>query len=370
MKLAVLKEDGREARVAIAPQQISKLRQLGLEVFIEKDAGQKAHFDDRAYLEQGATLIDSPDDLSTFDIIVSIQPKKVSHYSTVKKGSLIIASFDKDNEETLMTFCEKQHIALLSMNLIPRISRAQRMDSLSSQANIAGYRAVIDAMYHFQKVIPMMMTAAGMIKPAQVLILGAGVAGLQAIATAKRMGAVVYAFDVRSAAKEQVESLGASFVEVEDIKDNENAQGYAKALSEEEQQKQLAVIDKFAKTSDIVISTALIPDRPAPVLLTAETVEGMRPGSVIVDMATARGGNCAVSKKDKTIEYHGVTIIGDSILAGKLSGTASDLYGNNLVALLGLIVKDGEPLHFEDEIVQQSLLVHTPGQKTATEKGA
>lgn len=369
MKLAVLKEDGHEGRVAISPQQIQKLRQLDIEVFIEKDAGKYAHFNDEAYLDQGAMLLVDAADLSTFDVIVGIHPKKTNLYKTVKPGAVIIASFDKDREEELIAFCKEHTIALLSMNLIPRISRAQRMDSLSSQANIAGYRAVIDALYHFQKVLPMMMTAAGMIKPAQVLILGAGVAGLQAIATAKRMGAVVYAFDVRSAAKEQVESLGASFVEVEDIKDNENAQGYAKALSEDEQQKQLAAIDKYARTSDIVIATALIPGRPAPILLPAETVAAMRPGSVIVDMATARGGNCAVSEKDKTIDYHGITIIGDSILASKLAGTASDLYGNNLVALLGLMVKD-KMLNFADEIVQQSLLNALTSPATPSQQGA
>ncbi|WBV68341.1 NAD(P) transhydrogenase subunit alpha [Legionella pneumophila] len=246
------------------------------------------------------------------------------------------------------------------MSLIPRISRAQSMDSLSSQANLAGYRAVLEAATTFHRAIPMMMTAAGMIQPAKVLILGAGVAGLQAIATAKRLGAVVYAFDVRKAAKEQVESLGAEFIEVMQEQDSETAGGYATETSEEYKKLQAELIDQYAKTADIVISTALIPGRQAPVLLYKKTVEQMKPGSVIVDLATSRGGNCELSVADKIIKHGDITIVGFSNMAGLVPATASDLYSNNLVHLINLLAKNPAEFNLnpEDEIIQQAVLCH------------
>lgn len=260
------------------------------------------------------------------------------------------------------------------MNLIPRISRAQSMDSLSSQANLAGYRAVLEGVAHFNRAIPMMMTAAGMIHPAKVLILGAGVAGLQAIATAKRLGAVVYAFDVRRAAKEQVESLGAEFIEVSTNEDSETSGGYAREMSDEYKKQQAELIHQYAKQADIVVTTALIPGRPAPVLITKETVNQMKPGSVIVDIATSRGGNCELSQRDEVIHHQGVTLVGYSNLAGFIPATASELYANNVINLLKLLVTSPDALTFnaEDDIVKQATLTHEgrylPFQTTATKE--
>lgn len=246
------------------------------------------------------------------------------------------------------------------MNLIPRISRAQSMDSLSSQSNLAGYRAVLEACTQFHRAIPMMMTAAGMIQPAKILILGAGVAGLQAIATAKRLGAVVYAFDVRRAAKEQVESLGAEFIEVSQNEDSETKSGYASEVSDEYKQLQAELIDKYAKLADIVISTALIPGKKAPILLYRKTIEQMKPGSIVVDLATSRGGNCELSMLDKTIKHGEVTIIGLSNMAGLVAATASELYANNLVHLVNLLAPTPPELTLnpDDEIIQQATLCH------------
>lgn len=235
------------------------------------------------------------------------------------------------------------------------------MDSLSSQANLAGYKAVLEAVNRFHQVVPMMMTAAGMIKPAKVLILGAGVAGLQAIATAKRLGAVVYAFDVRSAAKEQVESLGAEFIEVAASDPNlESTGGYAREASEEYKQLQAELIDQYAKSSDIVITTALIPNRPAPRLLYKKTIEQMKPGSIVVDSATSRGGNCELSLRDEVIEHNQVTLIGISNMAGLVPRTASELYANNLLHLIRFLAPKPPEVEFnpKDEIIQQALLCH------------
>ena len=276
------------------------------------------------------------------------------------KDALVIGHIDNNTQGDLIRWCLEKSISLASMNLIPRISRAQSMDSLSSQANLAGYRAVLEAVNTFHRAIPMMMTAAGMIQPAKVLILGAGVAGLQAIATAKRLGAVVYAFDVRRAAKEQVESLGAEFIEVAQDQDAETKGGYASEMSEEYKQQQAALIDQYAKMVDIVISTALIPGRPAPLLLHKNTVEQMKPGSVIVDLATSRGGNCEVSVLDQVIKHQEITIIGLSNMAGLVPTTASELYSNNLVHLVNLLASKDTDITFnpEDEIIQQAILCH------------
>nr|WP_232220476.1 NAD(P) transhydrogenase subunit alpha [Legionella tunisiensis] len=275
-------------------------------------------------------------------------------------ASLLIGPLDNEQEGKLLTWCCQEKVSAFSMNLIPRISRAQSMDSLSSQANLAGYRAVLEGVNHFNRAIPMMMTAAGMIHPAKILILGAGVAGLQAIATAKRLGAVVYAFDVRRAAKEQVESLGAEFIEVSE-EDSETSGGYAGETSEDYKRQQAELIDQYAKQSDIVVSTALIPGRKAPILLTKKTVEEMKPGSVIVDLATARGGNCELSKRDKITKHGEVTLIGYSNVAGLVPATASELYATNLVNLIRLLLSSTPPeltFNREDEIIKQALLCH------------
>ena len=360
MIIAAMNENG-ETRVAITPNAVKHYLKLGLEVVCEKGAGLASGFSDADYEQAGASIVASQKSvLEKAKILVCVNEPTASIIKQLAAQSLIIAPVDDDKNNDLHRLCCEKKISLFSMNLIPRISRAQNMDSLSSQANLAGYRAVIEAVCHFNRAVPMMMTAAGMIHPAKILILGAGVAGLQAIATAKRLGAVVYAFDVRRAAKEQVESLGAEFIEVSDTEDRETSGGYASETSEEYKNKQAELIDQYARQSDIVVSTALIPGRKAPILITKQTVEQMKAGSIIVDLATARGGNCELSEKDKVTKVGEVTLIGYSNLAGYVPATASELYANNLVHLLTLLMASPPDLTFnsEDEIIKQALLCH------------
>ncbi|OCH97375.1 NAD(P) transhydrogenase subunit alpha [Legionella jamestowniensis] len=361
MMISALNESNTDTRVAITPNAVKHYLKMGLDVAIETNAGLASGFSDAAYQEAGATIVsDRKAMLSTANILVCVNEPTPKELTGIKPNTLLIGHIDNEPSGSLLPWACKEKISLFSMNLIPRISRAQSMDSLSSQANLAGYRAVLEAVSHFKRAIPMMMTAAGMIHPAKVLILGAGVAGLQAIATAKRLGAVVYAFDVRRAAKEQVESLGAEFIEVTAEQDAETQGGYAGETSEEYKRLQAELIDQYARQSDITISTALIPGRPAPILLTKNTVEHMKPGSVVVDLATSRGGNCEVSEKDKTIKHGEVTIIGNSNMAGLIPATASELYATNLVNLIRLIVPSPTELSFnaEDEIIKQAMLCH------------
>jgi len=377
MIIASLHENRNESRVAITPQSTKTYTKLGFSVLIENDAGLAAGFSNESYELAGAKIVeDKKDLLKQCNILLCINEPPPKDIEGISKGTLVIGHIDKDPDSSLIVWCIKNEISLLSMNLIPRISRAQSMDSLSSQANLAGYRAVIEAVHHFNRVIPMMMTAAGMIQPAKVLILGAGVAGLQAIATARRIGAIVYVFDVRRAAKEQVESLGAEFIEVSQTEDSETKGGYAAESSDEYKKLQAELIDQYAKMADIVITTALIPGRKAPLLLTKKTVEQMKPGSVIVDLATARGGNCEVSVVNETIKLNQVTIIGHSNIAGLVATTASELYANNLVHLINLLAPNPPELSFkpEDEIIQQAVLCHQgkflPFQVTPETKNA
>ena len=362
MKIVALNETGsHESRVAITPTAVKHYLKLGFEVLCEKDAGKASGFSDTDYEQVGASIgSDRKSLLEKAKVLVSVNEPSPTNLEGLAADALVIAPIDNNKESDLLTWCCKEKISAFSMNLIPRISRAQSMDSLSSQANLAGYRAVLEGVNHYKRAIPMMMTAAGMIQPAKILILGAGVAGLQAIATAKRLGAVVYAFDVRRAAKEQVESLGAEFIEVGEDQDAETSSGYASETSEEYRRMQAELIDQYAKQSDIVVSTALIPGKKAPVLITKHTVEGMKPGSVIVDLATSRGGNCELSQRDKVITVDGVTLVGYSNLAGFIPATASELYANNLVHLLTLLTGASSELKFdgEDEVVKQALLCH------------
>ncbi len=360
MIIAALMEAKDEQRVAITPANAKKYIDQGFKVILERHAGEKAGFSDEDYQNVGVELLKTKKNiLNQADILLAVSAPSTRDLKLLHKEALVIAGFDlMDDSKQIETALESE-ISLISMNAIPRISRAQAMDSLSSQASLAGYRAVIEACGYYQRALPMMMTAAGMIHPAKVLILGAGVAGLQAIATAKRMGAVVYAFDVRKAAKEQVESLGAEFIEVADEEDAETASGYAKETSAEYQRKQSLLIDQYAGLSDIIITTALIPGRKAPVLLHKETVELMKPGSVIVDMASAKGGNCELSEDNMVIDYQGITIIGNSLLASRIAATASELYSNNLTEILKLITKEGTlVLSPDDQIIQHSLICH------------
>ncbi|HHF7366823.1 TPA: Re/Si-specific NAD(P)(+) transhydrogenase subunit alpha [Legionella bozemanae] len=360
MIIATLLAPDNENRVAITPNSAKHFIKLGFEVAIEKDAGRAAGFKDENYQEVGVSIHDKKNILGKANLLFCINEPDPKALEGLPQGALVIGHIDNDPESKLITWCKEKQITLFSMNLIPRISRAQSMDSLSSQANLAGYRAVLEACTQFHRAIPMMMTAAGMIQPAKVLILGAGVAGLQAIATAKRLGAVVYAFDVRRAAKEQVESLGAEFIEVSQDQDSETKGGYASEMSEEYKKLQAELIDQYAKLADIVISTALIPGRKAPILLYKKTIEQMKAGSVVVDLATSRGGNCEVSVLNQTIKHGDVTVIGLSNMAGLVPATASELYANNLVHLINLLApKPPEiTLNPSDEIIQQAVLCH------------
>ncbi len=354
-------EANNETRVAITPAAVKNYIKLGYTVNCEHNAGELAGFNDAAYEQAGATIISNRQSLLNHaNILVCVNEPAPSAVIDLSPQALLVCPIDHEPPSDLLNWCCLHQISVFSMNHIPRISRAQNIDSLSSQANIAGYRAVIEAITHFNRAIPMMMTAAGMIHPAKVLVIGAGVAGLQAIATAKRLGAVVYAFDVRAAAKEQVESLGAEFIEVSQNEDSETAGGYAKEVSDRYKRRQEELIDDYAGHADIIISTALIPGKNAPILLTKKTVEKMKPGAVIVDLATARGGNCELSVRDKIIHHGQITLIGYSNMAGLIPATASDLYANNVVNLMHLLTSSSLKLTFnrEDDIIRQGMLCH------------
>ena len=359
MKLAILKERrAGEARVAATSDTVKKLKALGLAVSVETGAGAGARISDADFAAAGAEI--APDvgaALRDADIVLKVRSPDASEISLMKKGAILIGLLAPHTEREAIAKLAEQGVTAFAMEFIPRISRAQAMDVLSSQANLAGYKAVIDAAAQFGRAMPMMMTAAGTIAPARVLIMGVGVAGLQAIATARRLGAIVSATDVRPATKEQVESLGATFVAVMDdeFKQAETAGGYAKEMSKEYQATQTALIADTIRKQDIVITTALIPGRKAPVLVTEEMVKTMKPGSIIVDLAVEQGGNCPLSKPDQVIEVDGVTLMGYANLPARLAVDTSSLYARNLLAFVSLIVdkKTGAlALNWDDEIVK------------------
>lgn len=359
LKIAIPKEiNADETRVAASPESVKKLISLGADIIVESKAGDDASFTDEAYKNAGAKIANTPEEVyKDAAVILKVRAPEQSEISMIKKGALVIGILAPHSNSDLIHALAKAGIDAFAMELVPRITRAQSMDVLSSQSNLAGYKAVLDASEHFTRALPMMMTAAGTIPPAKVFVMGAGVAGLQAIATAKRLGAVVSATDVRPAAKEQVESLGGSFVAVEDdeFKEAETAGGYAKEMSKEYQKKQAALVEEHIAKQDIVITTALIPGRPAPKLITEAMVKSMKPGSVIVDLAVESGGNCTASKEGKVVEKGGVKIIGHKNVPGRLATDASNLYARNLFNLLGLIIdKDNKKLaiDWEDDIVQ------------------
>ena len=370
MKIAIVKEtEELEKRVAASPETVKKLLSLGFSVDVEKGAGVNSFFSDADYKNAGANIIaDTKSLISSADIVFKVNTvhkdgKGADDINIYNKGTKIIGFLKPlQNPEQIKDLAEK-NIDAFSVELIPRISRAQSMDALSSQSNLAGYKAVIDSVSEFSKAIPMMMTAAGTVAPAKILILGAGVAGLQAIATAKRLGAVVSAFDVRAAAKEQVESLGAKFIEVvtedEDNSDNETASGYAKEMSEDYKKKQQNLLHETIKTQDIIITTALIPGKDAPELITNSMVKDMKGGSIIVDLAAEAGGNCKLTKLNEIIIEHDVKIIGYSDFPSKLSQDASNLYAKNLLNFVQLMVKDKKiEIDWEDEILKKSCVSH------------
>ncbi len=369
MKVAIPKERrSDEARVAASPLTVGKLIDLGFAVTVEAGAGDGAAIPDQAFADAGATIAaDEAAALGDADIVFKVrQPLRGDNddpdeLALMKKGCVLVGMLaplvDSDGAKAYAA----HGVTAFALELLPRITRAQNMDVLSSQSNLAGYRSVLDAAACFGRAFPMMMTAAGTVAPARVVVMGAGVAGLQAIATARRLGAVVSAFDVRAAAKEQVESLGASFIEVppEEGADGETAAGYAREMGEEYLKKQAEVIHQALKKQDIAICTALIPGRPAPVLITEDMVKDMAPGSVINDLAVEAGGNCPLSEFGKVVVKHGVTIIGHANVPGRIAVDASALYARNLLNFITPLV-DGETktleIDWEDEIIQGTLL--------------
>src|SRR5476651_1462842 len=359
MRLAVPKETREgETRVAATPESVKKFKGLGLDVVIQAGASAGARIADADYTAAGAII--APDATSTLkdaDIVLKVRGPIGAEISQLKNGAVLAALLAPHAEADAIQGLAGAGVTAFAMELLPRISRAQAMDVLSSQANLAGYKAVIDAAATFGRAMPMMMTAAGTIAPARVLVMGVGVAGLQAIATAKRLGAIVSATDVRPATKEQVESLGGTFVAVmdEEFKNAQTAGGYAKEMSKEYQAKQAALIAETIKKQDIVITTAPIPGRPAPVLVTEDMLKTMKPGSIIVDLAAEQGGNCPLTRCDEITEVHGVTIMGYTNLPGRLAVDSSSLYARNLFNFISLIVdrKTGAlVLNWDDEIVK------------------
>ena len=360
MKIAVAAEiDAGEPRVAATPETVKKMIGLGAEVAVEPGAGLKSGILDADYAGAGATVTKGAVDGA--DIVLKVRRPLASELSHLKKGAIVIAIMDPYGHEEALRGMAESGVIAFAMELLPRITRAQVMDVLSSQANLAGYRAVIDAAAEYGRALPMMMTAAGTVPATKVFVMGAGVAGLQAIATARRLGAVVTATDVRPAAKEQVESLGAKFIAVEDeeFKAAETAGGYAKEMSKEYQAKQAALVAEHIKKQDIVITTALIPGRPAPRLISKDMVASMRPGSVIVDLAVERGGNVEGVKADAVAAAGEVKIIGYSNVPGRLAATASSLYAKNLYAFLEVLIDKKTKalaINWDDDIVKATAL--------------
>ena len=362
MYVAIPKElNSLEPRVAATPGSVKQIIKSGLNVYVESGAGLKSFISDDAYQSSGATIIKSSKELlSNADITLKVLPPSNEEIDLLKEKSVFVSLCQTTRELETVRLLSKKKISAFSMHLIPRTTLAQKMDALSSQANIAGYKAVLVAASRLGVYMPLLMTAAGTIRPSKVLILGAGVAGLQAIATAKRLGAQVEAFDVRPVVKEQVESLGAKFIEVESESDDGVGEGgYAKETSEDYKKKQQDLIHEHISKSDAVITTALIPGRPAPILIPTTMVESMKPGSVIMDLAAENGGNCELTQKDKVVNHNQVIIDGTSNLPGTMPVHASELYSKNVAAFLTYMVKDGKiNLDLEDEIISGALYSH------------
>jgi len=364
MIIGVTKETKfKENRVALTPDVIRDIVKKGFEVLVETGAGLNSFYQDEAYKNAGAQVVSKQDIYSKSDVLMRVNAPSPEEIATMKKGAILMSFMWAATSPDLVEACAKAGISAFSMDAVPRISRAQKMDALSSQANLGGYKAVVIAADNMGKILPMMTTAAGTIRPCKVVIFGAGVAGLQAIATAKRLGAVVEVSDIRPETKEQVQSLGGRFIEVAGDSSIKMEGGYVKGVSDEFLKKQQELVSKHVKEADIVITTALIPGKKAPVLVTDDMVKSMRFGSVIVDMAVEQGGNVIGSELNKTVQKHGVTIIGEGNLPSLLPMNASDLYAKNIQTLLfHLAEKDGFKWEMEEEITKGSLIVHN-GQK-------
>ncbi|MGK7891293.1 MAG: Re/Si-specific NAD(P)(+) transhydrogenase subunit alpha [Leptolyngbyaceae cyanobacterium] len=367
MKIAVAKEtDSGECRVALTPDVVARLVKQGLDIVVEAGAGEQSFFSDQEYEAAGAAVVsETAAAWGDANMILKVQPpittdNGASELDLLKPDQVFISFLNPLAEPERVQAIAQKNVTAFSMELIPRTTRAQSMDALSSQASLAGYKAVLLAAAELPKFFPMLTTAAGTIRPAKVFIMGAGVAGLQAIATARRLGAVVEAFDIRPEVKEQVQSLGAKFVEVALEEDTAGGGGYAKELSEESKAKSRELVASHVSNADAVITTAQVPGKKAPLLVTAEMVSSMKPGAVIVDLAAGQGGNCAYTEAGRTVNYHGVTIIGPENLPASVPVHASQMYAKNLQALLQLLVtKDGElNLDFEDDIIAGACLTH------------
>lgn len=359
MKVGVLKETKeRERRVALSPDVARSLVKKEFDVLIESGAGEQSGFSDEEYTSAGA-VVSTRSDVCNADVILKVEAPTVEEANLMRNEAISISFLYAYTRPELLSVFNARRISSFAMDAIPRISRAQKMDALSSQSNLAGYKTVIMAAHALGKIFPLMMTAAGTITPAKVLIFGAGVAGLQAIATAKRLGAMVEVTDVRPETKEQVESLGGRFLVVEGAEGVKTEGGYAREVSAEFLAKQKQLIEDRIKEADIVITTALVIGKKSPVLVTEEMIKTMKPGSVIVDMAVESGGNCALSELDKTVVKHGVTIIGESNLPSTLPVNASQLYATNISALLlHLATRDGFKWEMEEEITRGCLITH------------
>jgi H+-translocating NAD(P) transhydrogenase subunit alpha len=360
--IAVTSEAQSESRTAVSPDTVKKFKALGCQVRVESGAGARSRFSDEKLAEAGAEIMKTAaETLAGADILLKVRRPSADEVKALKPGALVAAMLSPHDDRADLDALASVGAQLYSMEFMPRITRAQSMDVLSSQANLAGYKAVIDAAAMFEQAVPMMMTAAGTVPAAKVFVMGAGVAGLQAIATARRLGAIVTATDVRPASKEQVASLGGKFIAVEDdeFKQAQTAAGYAKPMSAEYQKKQAELVANHIKNQDIVITTALIPGRPAPKLITTAMVESMKSGAVIVDLAAERGGNCELTQADKVIEHKGVTIAGPLNLAGEIPVNASSLYAKNLYAFLETMFDKKTKafgINWDDEIIKGTLV--------------
>jgi NAD(P) transhydrogenase subunit alpha len=360
--IAVTTESGAEPRVAVSPETAKKLVALGSTVKIEAGAGLRSRFADNLYATQGASIAASAAEaVAGADMLLGVRRPAADSVKALKPGALVVAMLDPYSDRPGLEALAATGASLFAMELMPRITRAQSMDVLSSQANLAGYKAVVDAASMFEQAVPLMMTAAGTVPAAKVFVMGVGVAGLQAIATARRLGAIVSATDVRPATKEQVASLGAKFIAVEDeeFKQAQTAAGYAKPMSAEYQKKQAELVANHIKGQDVVITTALIPGRPAPRLITRAMVESMRPGAVIIDLAAERGGNCELTKPGEIVEHNGVRISGPLNLAGSVPVTASSLYAKNVLNFLEPMFDRQDKslkINWDDEVIKGTLV--------------
>jgi NAD(P) transhydrogenase subunit alpha len=357
-----------ETRVAVVPDTARRLADDGVDVLVERGAGEAATFADAAYEEAGARLVSREELYREADLVCRVRKPSAEEAALLREGQALVALLQPLSDPDTVRDLAARGVTAFSMDAIPRVTRAQPMDALSSQSTVAGYKAALLAAEHLGKFFPMLTTAAGTIPPAKVLVLGAGVAGLQAIATARRLGAVVSAFDVRPVVKEQVESLGATFLEL-DVEGAEGVGGYAVALAEDQHAREQELIARHAQESDAVITTALVPGRAAPLLITEEAVAGMRRGSVVVDLAAEAGGNCAATTPGETVVVGGVTIVGIANLPATMPVHASQMYSRNVHSFLGLLIRDGElALDFEDEIVRETCVAH--GGKATKEEAS